>query len=183
MISASNIERFWFQHPFDQMKVRSMQLICSPILIIKQELTAFATSNQWNTRKKASSFDGRLSWFHNVMFWNFAFVCQEAVIPPLVSEAFLFATFFLPMTNPALFLKIFGYNIFLRLRQLIIDLWYVGTYRYFNHKLLISKIIVPFKCTFWLLSGVPQNQHLKHSNHTRCRLWYIYPRKSRKFLK
>lgn len=69
--------------------------------ISSKKLTAFATVNQWKERTKASSCDGRLSWFQKVILWNFAFVSQEFEISSDWSEAFLFLRLFFPITKPA----------------------------------------------------------------------------------
>lgn len=60
---------------------------------------ACATLNQWKERTKASSCEGRLSWFQKVILWNFAFISQEFEISSDWSGAFLFPRLFLPMTK------------------------------------------------------------------------------------
>lgn len=78
------------------------QVLCFWTTVMKQKLTASATESQWKEREKASSCEGRVSWFQYVRFWNFAFTSQQLeFFSSDISEAFLLTKLFFPMTKPA----------------------------------------------------------------------------------
>lgn len=68
------------------------------ITSVKKKHTAVATENRWKARKEASVSEGRESWFHNVMLWNFAFIPQQLESS---SDLFRFSSgIFFPKTYP-----------------------------------------------------------------------------------